>query len=235
MRELGEELAYDVDDKHLVSEALRDTVVKYFQYVGFGKACTKKFLYSFFSTRWSEYNTAYGSLAKRTKHLSDTILKAQKNLSNIDSLLEKDFQIAAVAFPYERAVGSIVVADTIDLISVNKLRGDNGTTEVNIVVLDTTDTNASSNLFAVRMRALMSLAYARRDLLGSDLNINTKVVNFLSGSHKNVSLSREHRFNYPRLLKSIAKNIEDKNFYPTSVASVCKTCVFRMDCQWRSD
>lgn len=232
MREQGEEILSDVDDKLLVSEALRDTAIKYFQYVGLGKSCTKKFLYSYFSTRWAEYNATYGKLGKRTKSLSDTILKAQDRIANLDSLLEKDFQVAAVAFPYERSLGQIVVTDTIDLISLNKIRSDGGATEVNITVFDSNISNSNASSFPTRIRALMSLAYARRELLGSDLNINTKVVNLFNGTHQMIDLTREHRFNYPRLLRNIAHQCSADLFYPTSLSTVCVTCPFRICCSW---
>jgi CRISPR/Cas system-associated exonuclease Cas4 (RecB family) len=229
----GEKLLYDVNDKLLIAEALKDTFIKYFQITGLGRTPTNKYLYSYFSSKWSEYTAFCGDLAMRTKSLSDVMLQAQEKIFRINKFLGKR-EIVAAAFPYERSIKGHTITDTIDLILVDQPKSSESGTELSLISLDTSMTKSNPHSFHGRIRALLNLAYAKRDLINAAARPRMKLLNLFLDKEMDIDLEREHRFNYPRMISSICTAIDNKMYYPTSNVETCSTCIFRKECAWSS-
>lgn len=222
---------YTLDERELVALALKDTCIKYLQTRGLRKPWTSKQAIAFLSRRWAYYQSISSEQTVNQSKVTQVLLKAQDRAINIHKLFSVRDEVAAVSMPIERSFRDLTVRDTIDAIIVSKtFRG--RATSIELLVLDAGLENPSNQSFVARVRAMLAITYSHRYLLDYKAPLRSYILNVYNGTRREISLSKDHRFNYSKLLRNIQHGIDNKVFYPRPSEETCKYCVYRKRCKW---
>lgn len=222
---------YTLDERELVTLALKDTCIKYLQTRGLRKPWTSKHAIAFLSRRWSDYQQSSDTQTVNQAKVTEVLLKAQDRAINLHKLFSTRDEVAAVNMPIERSFRDLTVRDTIDAIIVSKtFRG--RATSVELIVLDSGLENPSNQSFVARVRAMLAITYSHRYLLDYKAPLKSYILNVYNGTRREISLHKDHRFNYSKLLQNIQHGIDNKVFYPRPSEETCKYCVYRKRCKW---
>lgn len=219
------------DAKHVITAALRDTYLKHLHMVGAGRPWSKKAAGAYFSRAWASRKSSF--VHKSSKKITTTLLRAHEKVLDINSWIPSGHQVAVAEMPFERRIRDIVVSDTVDGIIIKKLKRQN-ISVAELWIFDDTINGVANHDFGATLRALLGYSYVRKTLIDSRTQLTCHIVNVYHGTKRELSLSKEQRINYPRILRDIAESIESDIFYPHSSRNNCEHCFFSDECHWSS-
>lgn len=218
------------DDRYIISTALRDTYIKYFQMKGLGKPITISRAAAMFSKLAFSYKKQYAQSNSIFFNDTQLLIDAHALVVGIEKFLNPTDELIAANFPLERVIGGHLIRDESDLIVFR--HPPNKESYVDIIYFDT---NAEIKVpdFNLLLRVNFGLSVVTRELMGEALKIKSTLYNILSGNLREIVLSREQRFNYQRLIKNIINGVEAGAFYPRPSFGACEHCSYKTICSWK--
>jgi CRISPR/Cas system-associated exonuclease Cas4 (RecB family) len=161
-------------------------------------------------------------------------LKANELALKVKDVYDKsDREIIATKYPIERSIRGFVVKDSVDVI-VLKSNGPKKPKTLELYQLTTQLSKDTTVTFFDTLKALLSISMIRRDF-SLDIPVKCIVLNTLNLQKKEITLEKKHRVNYPRIISSIVKSIENDVFYPRESKETCANCIFKNKCIWSID
>jgi len=218
----------DMDAKTLISTALRDTYIHYFQRLGLhGQAPSVQASVQYFSRRWVEYKKSYG---QDTTRIAPILIQAHEKIVRLPELFNDQQEIAAAGFPLERVVRGNLITDSADLIILNRQRPE---LTVDVYYFDTSSKKNTEEDFGVQLRANFGMSSVRRDLRHDFVSSRVFTYNILGEYQKEVKMPMIQRMNYPRIIAGLVRAVDAKAYYPRPSNGACNSCMFNQICSWR--
>jgi hypothetical protein len=220
----------DADDRYIISTALRETYIKYFQLKGLGKPMSIRRAAALFSSLAFDYKSKWTKDSSKFFQDTKSLVDAHSLVVNIDKFLNPSDELVAALFPLERNIGQHIVKDESDLIIFRHPPKKESYVEIVYFDISNRDDPVDFNLL---LRANFGLSVVTRELMGEALTIKSTLYNLLSGKITEITLSREHRFNYQKLIRNIINGIEAKVYYPRPSYGTCEHCSYSNNCSWK--
>jgi len=226
-------LYYDLDDRTIVSSALKDTYIYYFQKLAFTKVgpspvSTTKF----FSKKWHEYKSMFNATGKVAGRTAPDIIKGHEAAINAQAVFDKDYEICAVNFPVEMAIDQNIYKDSVDLVLLHRPPGKYAS--VVIVFFDASGKPTAANDFGAILRAIFGTICVKRDLITTGIKVKCILFNALHQTSREIDQTTEHSFNYPKIITNLAKAVDLDLFYPRASNDTCNYCTWNTICSWKS-
>ena len=232
LSKIEESSTYYIGDENLMLGAvLKKTFLYYAMSFVTQYQIKSKTVFSKFSALWTEYRHVYNKLGYSSIGNVENISQAYDAVAKFRQHLPKGSEVCLVNMPYVKSFKDFDIKDTVDIVFVHKL-GKTNATEIEIVTIDSDITRPSRTSLLSRVRSMMQEVMVRRELASHDVKIRSSILNLYTGNKQSVSLAREHRLNYRRILRQICSAMSDGADYPTPTKYNCARCVFSRSCTW---
>ena len=224
-------LSSNADDKTIITTALRDTYIHYFQNIGIGIKLNSNNLTQFFSRKCVEYKKSSTGITALLIRDTRALIDAHAILIKLGNYLKENDELVAVKYPIERSIRSYTITDEIDLLILRRPEGQPVFLEA--VYFDVSPEPEPAKHFGPMIRAAFARSALIRELAGIHTTVVSTQWHIISNKVSNIFLSQDDRYSYARLLTSIIKGIEAESFYPRPSYGVCDTCAFNAICSWK--
>jgi hypothetical protein len=188
---------------------------------------------SHFSKLWLTRRKLFQSsgFEETGRDISNTVLAAHDRILRFDTTLTKNDEVGVINLPFERSFKDFIVTDCIDSIVVTK-DPKTKVSSVRLIVLDNSLASPGENDFHSCLRAMISVAYAKRELTSVNEHIVSEVYNPYTNSRRVLNLTKALRVNYPSVIRNIVDSMNRKTYYPVANSNNCKSCVYNKECMW---
>lgn len=220
-------IPYYSDERTNITYALKDTYIKHYQMYGLRSPWGVGSSLGFFSKRLLDYKGLTESYQKKYVNTIDLTYEARESIFNIESILEKNYEIVATNYLIERSFKDYTITDIVDLIFYNKKEN-----IIEVIYLDTSYYKNSSIDFSTVLRMCIANSVLRRELIGYESNLRYTQYHMISQQKYNVKLLREYKINYLKIIKSTCKSIDMSFYYPKTNKDSCRNCLYNNDCAW---
>jgi CRISPR/Cas system-associated exonuclease Cas4 (RecB family) len=167
----------------------------------------------------------------KSRGVTHPLLKVHDNIMQLNSWLPERAEVVAVNFPLQRSFKEFDIEDKLDVVLARRVLNSRAT-EVEVIILDDGLTRSNDKDLGSTLRAQLGSAYVRREFTSASTTIKTILLNVYHNERKEITLSRDQKMNYPRIIKGLVTSISNKHVYPRASYDTCKYCCFTY-CLWR--
>lgn len=219
------------DDRRLISTALRDSYIYYFQRMGLNSTPSPQKIAAYFSKKCMEYKKAMSNDPSVVIKDTKALIVAHENVLNVNRLLGEGDELVAINYPVERSLLKNTIKDSIDMIVLK--HQPKAQTYVELTYFDTSESKTDEKDLGILLRANLGYGIVSRELVSNFTEVKCNVLNVMSNKKTEITLERGQRWNYHRVIGSLIKGIEADIYYPRASKGACDHCKWGTVCNWK--